>query len=281
MAVEISDGNAGDSVARTDNEWQEAIDKLLDEYAKDHPKRAFGRVWIGLREGKTDEQIGGDIGFQYKDNVSSYRIAISLIRGDQKTTVSELSRSRARRCATYIRSFRRRMLEEEDGLAPRLEKLIDDCERQARRQGAAEEDKEQKGARQNAERQGQPGVYVYTLPHYRKHPVEKGNSEDEASTRTLYKVGRTEVDVKGRVKAQSTGLPEPPLLLRCYIPIGDNAPSVKEVEDQLHEVLEAADHRRNRKKGAGREWFLTSLIFLDTLAEALGLEVQDLERKMD
>lgn len=281
MAVETSSGNAGDSSARTDNEWLEAIDALLDEDAKDL-ELSFGRVWTGLREGKTDEQIGEEIGFAYTDNVSSYRIAISLIRGDQDVAVVELSRSRAKRCATYIRSFRKRhmdegMLEEGSALARRLEMLIDECKGQADKKDVDEEDKEEKDARQNAE--GQPGIYVYTLPHYRKHPFAQGNSEEEASTRTLYKVGKTEVDVAGRVKAQSsTGLPEPPQLLRRYFPNGDNALGrIKNVEKQLHRLLRAADHRPNREKGAGKEWFLTSLIFLDALAEVLDLQKYEMD----
>ena len=134
MAVEPSGGNAADSPARTDNEWRETIDALLDEDAKD-PKLSFGRVWVGLQEGKTDEQIAEGI-FARKDNVTDYRRAISLIRGDQETAVSELSRSLAERCASYIRSFHKRhigdgMLDERSGLARRLARLIDECERQA------------------------------------------------------------------------------------------------------------------------------------------------------
>ena len=276
MAVETNCGNASTRPARTDNEWQIAIDELLNEDAKDL-ELSFGRVWAGLREGKTDEQIGEEIGFAYWDNVSSYRMAISLIRGDRKIDISELSRSRAKRCAVYIRSFNKRhmnegLLEKGSELAQKLKMLIDKCERQAGKKEVDEEDKAEKDARQNAE--GQPGIYVYTLPHYLKHPVEQGNSGEMASTRTFYKVGKTEVDVAGRVKAQSsTGLPEPPQLLRRYFPKGDNACSrIKNVENQLHKLLRAADHRPNREKGAGKEWFLTSLIFLDALAEVLDLQ---------
>ena len=41
----------------------------------------------------------------------------------------------------------------------------------------------------------------------------------------------------------------------------------------MHVHLNAADHNQNRKRGAGKEWFLTHLKFIDSTAELLGLVV--------
>jgi len=40
---------------------------------------------------------------------------------------------------------------------------------------------------------------------------------------------------------------------------------------RFHALLSAADHRRNQGRAAGTEWFLTSLRFLDAIAEDMGL----------
>jgi hypothetical protein len=53
---------------------------------------------------------------------------------------------------------------------------------------------------------------VYALPHYIRHPY------DQASGRTLLKVGRSDSDVIVRFRSQTrtTALPEEPILLRIY-----------------------------------------------------------------
>ena len=47
---------------------------------------------------------------------------------------------------------------------------------------------------------------------------------------------------------------------------------LKEVERIIHSHLNAAGHVRNSERGAGTEWFLTHLKFLDSTAELLGLK---------
>lgn len=41
----------------------------------------------------------------------------------------------------------------------------------------------------------------------------------------------------------------------------------------MHNLLRAADHRQARGDVTGTEWFLTSLKFLDAMAQSLGLRV--------
>jgi hypothetical protein len=111
------------------------------------------------------------------------------------------------------------------------------------------------------------GIYVYALPHYLRHPY------DEESNRTLLKVGRSDRSVMRRFREQTrtTALPEEPVLLRIYPSSPEEA--VK-AERHFHELLEAADHARSRARTGGTEWFLTSLRFLDALADLMGLEAR-------
>jgi hypothetical protein len=136
-------------------------------------------------------------------------------------------------------------------------------------------------AREEAELQGkgdvleealvaQGGVYVYTFPHYFRFPTVEGTS------RTLLKVGMTTKDASERVRQQArlTGVPEDPLLLRVY---QHPTREPRDVEKDFHVLLNAADHTRGDTKTGGKEWFETSIEFLDAIAEVLGLKVTSAE----
>ena len=116
-----------------------------------------------------------------------------------------------------------------------------------------------------AEDDGTPGIYVYTLPHYLKHPV------DEETGKTLLKVGHSAKDAYYRAGTAKrlTALPEDPILLRIY-PAAESAAT----EKQFHAWLNAADHNGVRTTRAGAEWFMTSTKFLDRIAQALNLDVK-------
>lgn len=109
-----------------------------------------------------------------------------------------------------------------------------------------------------------PGIYVYTLPHYLRHPF------DPESGRTLLKVGRPERDTYDRVRNQGriTALPEDPIHLRVY-----PTENTTGYEREFHTWLTDADHERSRSLRGGSEWFLTSTKFLDRVAHSLGLTV--------
>ena len=119
---------------------------------------------------------------------------------------------------------------------------------------------------QQAEARNEVGVYVYALPHYIRHPY------DQASGRTLLKVGHSNSDVIVRFRNQTrtTALPEEPILLRIYRTNGDSAAPA---EATFHRLLDAADHSRTIGKSAGREWFLTHTRFLDEIASTLSLDI--------
>ena len=112
------------------------------------------------------------------------------------------------------------------------------------------------------------GVYVYTLPHYWRYPT------DEHRGLYLLKVGATSGDPESRIKeqARATAVPEDPIILRFYPAPSERDPF--DLERKFHKLLDAAGHPRSRANAAGREWFSTSLEFLDTVADILGLTVE-------
>jgi hypothetical protein len=117
-----------------------------------------------------------------------------------------------------------------------------------------------------AERAAVPGIYAYCLPTYREHP-------DPDTGRFPIKVGRSDVDVHNRFAAQKrlTWLPEEPELLRVFT-YGPER-SLADLERRLHDALDAAGHARAHGVRVGNEWFITTVEFLDSLAQLAGLEV--------
>jgi hypothetical protein len=65
-------------------------------------------------------------------------------------------------------------------------------------------------------------------------------------------------------------LPEDPVRLRIY-PTGDDDASAQ--ERVFRQLLEATDHDRSAARTGGTEWFLTTVRFLDQIADTLGLEI--------
>ena len=150
----------------------------------------------------------------------------------------------------------RRALEEQEQL---LNAVVNDS------QAAEAESEEAVEKSKAAEAENIPGIYVYTLPHYVRHPY------DPKTGRTLLKVGHSSVDALYRATSQArvTPLPEDPWLLRIY-PVEASS----HAETQFHGFLRDADHDGVRGTRTGAEWFLTSLKFLDRIARTLGLEVR-------
>ena len=89
------------------------------------------------------------------------------------------------------------------------------------------------------------------------------------------KVGRSDRDVIERFRSQTrtTALPEEPVLLRVY-PVESGEPSAS-IERRYHRLLEAADHDRSTARTGGTEWFLTSVRFLDEIADTLELPIRE------
>lgn len=247
-----------------------ALEEYLDKDADEHPELSFGKVWEGMKAKQDDKKINEQIGFANTDNVTDYRISIDLMHG--RHVIAKLAKSRASRSAMNIKSFLKRQSESlPSSLADYLERLVEQCNKRAQSRDNTEADKEadEQEKRDEEKARNRPEIYVYTLPHYEKHPVVEGVPGKEESKRTFYKVGRTGKDIRERVMAQATGLPETPIVRRRYFHECDNDKAIKELEGAIHSLLVAADHRR--VKGSKTEWFCTSLIFLDLVAHTLGL----------
>ena len=176
------------------------------------------------------------------------------------------------RIARVIHNFIKRHPELSEDTKARLEKLKTEHEQLSSSIDAiAKEEKEIE--EENAKRsEGIPGIYVYSLPHYLKYPVEPTEDEDGSNPRTYLKIGMSETDMKARVQRQATtALPEPLIMLRQYTCSDKN---IKQIEEKIHRHLNNADHNQNRKRGSGKEWFLTHLTFIDSTADLLGLNVE-------
>jgi hypothetical protein len=228
----------------------------------------IGDVWRGLKSGKSAEAIASTFNNQSTGFVNKYKRFIRAIEtGDLPSAPTMI-----RECKATTQGFLNRHYERFspetitilEGRISALEKLRIDPEAEE------SEDLTIQKRTQTAEKQGVAGIYVYTLPHYRKHPVEPAPSGDSAD-RTLMKVGMSDSDVVQRFNRQqrNTALPEDPDLLRIYVGDGD----MLQVEQRFHRLLRAADHRQNSGRQSGTEWFLTSLKFLDAIAIDLGMSV--------
>ena len=230
----------------------------------------LGDVWRRTQAGETPDEIRIARGAERPNFVWSYnRTAKALLDGDLPTAPTVAVQT--------ARTFRRILKENQFSPTTRavLEERLGTLElRAADPEAKAVEDKLAIEATVTAEEHGVPGVYVYSLPHYIRHPY------DDESGRTLMKVGRADRSVIRRFREQTrtTALPEDPVLLRIY---PCDADSSTEFERTFHRLLEAADHDRSKARTGGTEWFLTSLRFLDEIALVLHLEVQEVSDLAD
>lgn len=131
---------------------------------------------------------------------------------------------------------------------------------------------------------GRSGVYVFTYPHYLRHPTHESAESEKMPDRTLLKVGFSDIGILKRVNQETrgAGVPEHRRILRAYLTAGAKTPSSKEIERQFHDLLDSAGHA-GPKRGStehqrgGNEWFYTSVEFLDAIARTLSLEIVEIE----
>ena len=227
-----------------------------------------GDVWRGMAAGKSREQIAEELGISSSGFVSNYsRWARSMVTGVLPTAPSMI-----RGCLSATKGFLTRHSDslseaaqkELNGQIRRLEALTENEET------AELEDEHVRKNAQATESLDISGIYVYTLPHYFRNPVLPADG-DVLTARTLMKIGMAENDVIKRFRKQerNTVLPEDPWLLRVYACSDD----VYQTEQAIHRLLKSADHRQSVGRAAGKEWFLTSLRFLDEVATQKGLTV--------
>lgn len=257
------------SASMTDEPGQDDIEEVKNALGTDSTR--LGEVWD--RPERTPQEIAEELGVLTSGFVYSYRrIIASLVNGEVPAKPTS-----AKQVASALRGFSKR---HEEGLSEhaikRLHGLAERCDRVANdRLAIAQEDSVDQKRTEEIERHGTPGIYVYTYPHYWRHPVLATETHDstgaEGRVRTCFKVGVSGRDVAERIESQmrGTAVPEEPILFRIYSAastLDDNLP-----ERRFHKHLRAADHGRNVSRAHGREWFLTHLDFLDDTADILGL----------
>lgn len=145
----------------------------------------------------------------------------------------------------------------------------------------AEQEEAEKAERSVEDRlKGRVGVYVFTYPHYLRYPTHPSDALEKMPDRTLLKVGFTDNGILERVNQETsgTGVPEHRRILRAYLQTASNGHPCRGLEQQFHDLLDAAGHAgpkrgsTERRRG-GNEWFTTSVDFLDCIAQTLALEI--------
>ena len=220
----------------------------------------LGRLQRYETEGLSPDQMAERESTAASGWVSNYRTLTRVLRDGEIPASPSLAQQASYRVRSWLRN---------PGLSPELRADLQEQEAlltsraEDKRAQLAEVD-EAVDASRTAEASGTPGIYVYTLPHYLRHPY------DGATGRTLLKVGHSAVDAYYRASSQRrlTALPEDPILLRIY-PVQASA----ETERMFHAWLRDADHSAPRSGRAGGEWFVTSTKFLGRIATSIGLEV--------
>lgn len=223
----------------------------------------LGDVYRWRGEGLTPQQMAQAAGVPNVGFVYSYGSQLdALLDGQLPINSAHLSRQTAARVRGWLKKQAWRPSTEEylRTLEERLNSIAND------ESTIAKEESEAKKRTVEAEISDVPGIYVYSLPHYLRHPYDPDRGH------TLLKVGRSSVDVFGRIgqQARTTALPEDPVLLRIYR--ADSELCV-DVERYFHSFLDDADHSRSPARRGGREWFLTTTKFLDRLAMEKGLDI--------
>jgi len=232
----------------------------------------MGQVWRSTQAGKSPAEIAAELGTQTSNFVNKYlRFARAIETGDLPSAPTMI-----RECTTATIGFLRR---HSASLSPVAREALESRIASLREAGArlvdsgAEEieDGEVQRKTRELEQAAVSGIYVYTLPHYYRHPVAP-SAEDTLADRTLMKIGKSDSDVIKRFNEQrrTTALPEDPWLLRVYCGDGD----MYAIEQSIHGLLRAADHRQSIGRSSGTEWFLTSLRLLDALAADKGLSIR-------
>lgn len=240
-----------------------SVREELTELLQDD-ERLLGEVFRHLKAGKSAKEIAEEMDYPTPTYVYLYRRQIVALLDGELPTAPSLASQVARKLSAIVKW---KTLSTE--ARAHLQLLLEHLEQQATDEQSIEaEDSQAHRQTATAELRQEAGIYVYALPHYLRHPVEP------ATGRTLMKVGHSGSDIIARFRSQArtTALPEAPVLLRIYH--ADERESIA-LEREFHSLLDAADHVRSSSKSAGREWFVTSVKFLDQIAKSLKLGINE------
>lgn len=250
----------------TDSETLKPSSKVIEDLTKflEQDITLLGEVFRKKRDNVSNDEIQKAQGAAYPNFIYNYQRHIrSLLEGDIAKKISILNET-----AIHFRralKFEGISNETRDYLNRGLQEIE---ERKSDSSLVAKTAKEALKSSEALEKTYTPGIYVYTLMHYKNHPY------DPVTGRTLYKVGKSDRDVITRFREQirTTALPEEPVLFRIYEATNGQT-ELGAIEKSFHALLEAADHDRSTARTGGTEWFLTSLKFLDKIGETLNLSV--------
>lgn len=115
-----------------------------------------------------------------------------------------------------------------------------------------------------------PGVYVYTMPLLLEHPMNEQGF-------ILLKIGQSERCYE-RYSAQAVATANPQRMVLQRIYKVDDGNAAVALERTFHRLLDAAGHDRS---DGGREWFITTLEFLDEIATALDKPVAFMAQEVE
>ena len=219
------------------------------------------------------EEIASALGVATKGFVSNYRKYIAAIQEGKIPTATTTALETAR----AVRGFLKKHKELSEKARIALERIAEECDRQAQNEALADKE-EIENKKRSEELLKRPGIYVYSYPHYLKHPhiPDEDGVTDE---RMMMKVGMSGVDAKERIFGQTAAMPEEPVILYLFtgvekVEFADKEDvRLGEVEKQIHDHLEAIGHRRRRDAGGGNEWFLTNMETIASTANLLGLDI--------
>jgi hypothetical protein len=249
-----------------DNESLKPSARVVEDLTRflEQDATLMGEVFRKKRDNVPNDEIQKAQGASYPNFIWNYQRHIrSLLEGDIAKKISILNET-----AVHFRralKFEGISNETRDYLNRGLQEIE---ERKSDSSLVAKTANEALKSSEALEKTYTPGIYVYTLMHYKNHPYEP------VTGRTLYKVGKSDRDVIKRFREQirTTALPEEPVLFRIYEPTNGQT-ELGTIEKSFHALLEAADHDRSTARTGGTEWFLTSLKFLDKIGETLNLKV--------
>lgn len=228
----------------------------------------FGKVWRHNNEGKSPAEIAKELRHTNSKTVNSRLKFIQYIERD----VTPASLPAASLHRDRLRRFIKR---DQDGHLSKntiqeLERRAEKCDHLADKLQAVQQNTKSKKGTKQAEKAFEPdiaGIYVYTYPHYYHHPDVPETNDTDARIRL--KIGMSKRGTFKRVMQQTTGMPEPPMLLQIWKVEDDG--DLREIEKKLHDYLRKAGH--GDPSNEGREWFLTNEQFVASTANLLGLKL--------
>ena len=259
------------NVKTTDNNDDELRIMLKDD------ETALGdvyRAWHKLGENVTLNKISEEEEIPYGTTASKFQIIKQLLQLDGLPTTT----SQCRSIAKDIERFKIRSTHEvSDNTSLKIDVINNDL--LAKSEDAnliAKENRENLQKNNNFSRKS--GIYVYTYPHYHKHPEIE--STDDTAERYHLKVGKTTRPAKRRVSEQTTGMPEDPVPIlliegKDEKEFENHTDLLDKVEKTIHEHLTIIGHAKLSNKGGGKEWFLTNKETIESMAKLMGLKILD------